>query len=40
MGKIEQYKEIAKKYDLSDKLSHFKERFDNSNDFILSLIHI
>lgn len=34
MGKIEQYKEIAKKYDLSDKLSHFKERFDNSNDFI------
>jgi len=34
MGKIEQYKEIAKKYDLSDKLSHFKERFDNSNDSI------
>ena len=34
MGKVEQYKEIAKKYDLSDKLSHFKERFDNSNDSI------
>ena len=34
MGKIEQYKKIAKKYDLSDKLSHFKERFDNSNDSI------
>ena len=31
MDRIEQYKESANKYDLSDELSHFKERFDNSN---------
>ena len=29
-----EYKELAKEYDLSDELSHFKERFDNSNEFI------
>jgi kynureninase len=34
MDKIEIYKEFAEKHDLSDELSHFKERFDNSNDFI------
>ena len=34
MDKIEDYKELAKKHDLSDRLSHFKERFDNSNEFI------
>jgi len=34
MDRIENYKELAKKHDLSDKLSHFKERFDNSNEFI------
>ena len=34
MDRIEQYKESANKYDLSDELSHFKERFDNSNEFI------
>ena len=34
MDRIEQYKELANKYDLSDELSHFKERFDNSNEFI------
>ena len=34
MDKIEQYKELAKEHDLADKLSHFKERFDNSNDFV------
>jgi len=34
MDKIEGYKELAKKHDLSDKLSPFKERFDNSNEFI------
>ena len=34
MDKVENYKQIAKKLDLSDKLSHFKERFDNSNEFI------
>ena len=33
MDRIEQYKESANKYDLSDELSHFKERFDNSNEF-------
>ena len=34
MDKIEIYKQIANQLDLSDKLSHFKERFDNSNEFI------
>jgi len=34
MDKIEEYKELAKKHDLSDKLSHFKEKFDNSNEFV------
>ncbi len=34
MDKIEEYKELAKEHDLSDELSHFKERFDNSNEFI------
>ena len=34
MDKIESFKQTAKKHDLSDKLSHFKERFDNSNEFI------
>ena len=34
MDRIEQYKESANKYDLSDELSPFKERFDNSNEFI------
>ncbi len=34
MDKIEEYKDLAKKHDLSDKLSPFKERFDNSNEFI------
>ena len=28
MDRIEQYKESANKYDLSDELSHFKERFE------------